>query len=302
MEDDGCKEYILLHTTVLKRKTRALNHYSEDTLEKYVRSSSDIDARQRLELGDHAQKCRLCRDYVEYFTTFYDDYRALSSDAHSERIITNRFLNTLYALMPLKPLKIHNANPGNYRTVLAAVTSARYDNRYITVAIMIAEREKALVRIIMDMQERKHKLYVLTEDPARRAFAMISFPDISLNLVADNHGHVETELETEITNRDWSKVRGILRLPVDEFYIGQNILMGDIPNLEGKHGLYYAQFQRTVDRLVVSIEKYKSYAPQITYAVLHGEHGKEMVRISGNGRGIFTDHNLSEISTLMVYC
>jgi hypothetical protein len=187
----------------------------ERTIEQYVRRPDALGAEDRRVVERLIAQDPGAAAYAEFLRGFYDRMNAESASAPSDRVeafVEDLFQEEEKAVIPVQPFRPRREPRP---TVLAADTAAPADERRFSVlTTLAAEAEDVLVRVVKDRDTGEGRLYVLAEPPERRAHVVVSFPDLGLDLVADEEGRLTFDLPTEIQPDQWADARAVVRRPV----------------------------------------------------------------------------------------
>lgn len=186
----------------------------ERTIEQYVRRPDALGAQDRRAAERLIAEDPGAAAYAEFLRGFYDRVDEESASPPSDRV--EAFVEDLFqeekAVIPVQPFRPRREPRP---TVLAADTAAPADERRFSVlTTLAAEAEDVLVRIVKDRDTGEGRLYVLAEPPERRAHVVVSFPDLGLDLVADEEGRLAFDLPAEIQTNQWADARAVVRRPV----------------------------------------------------------------------------------------
>jgi hypothetical protein len=137
-------------------------------------------------------------------------------------------------------------------TVLAAATkttrsgSARSDTRqaadapgpFQTFATLASEGGNVLVRVIGNPKENRGRVYVLSNDPERKAWAVVSVPELERHLVTGEDGTATFDLAEDERPDRWAGATALVRRPVAEARIESgdetplHLISGETPRRE----------------------------------------------------------------------
>jgi hypothetical protein len=152
-------------------------------------------------------------------TDFVDDLFDTESNSGSEN--REEAKSTVQA-WPFRPAE--EAQP----TVMAAATDTETEgSRFAVLATLAAEAQNVLVRVVGDRGTGQGRLYVLSDRPEMQAHAVVSFPELDLDLATDSEGHLEFDLPTGTAPEDWAETSALVRSPVAEYRLpaGEDILL-----------------------------------------------------------------------------
>ncbi|MCS3748931.1 hypothetical protein GGQ19_000082 [Salinibacter ruber] len=205
----------------------------EQRIERFVRDPESMPEGQRREARCLIEEDAGARAYADFLQGVYDRLEnenwleGGSPASPSERVeglveevFSEEEERSALSLQPFRPRR--NPRP----TVLAAETGAPEtrmhtgEGRFSVLAVLEAEEEDLLVRVIWDKDTRQARLYVLSELPERRAHALVSFPSLGLDLITDEEGCREFNVPLRISQKHWAGTRAVVRRPVAERAIG----------------------------------------------------------------------------------
>ena len=113
-------------------------------------------------------------------------------------------------------------------TVLAAATkTARPEadrqeaasGGFETFATLVSEGGEVLVRVLGNRQTGRGRAYVLSDEPERKAWSIISLPELGLHLVAVENGIATFDLPEGSIPSEWAEATALVRRPVDESWL-----------------------------------------------------------------------------------
>ena len=188
----------------------------ERHIERFVRNPKELPAERRQDVKRLIEADPGARAYAEFLRGFYDRLKEEPPATSSERV--DAFVEELFqetSEEPVVSLRPFRRRREPRPTVLAADTDGPGDERRFSVlTTLAAESEDVLVRIVEDRETGKGRLYVLDKSPKRRAHVIVSFPDLGLDLVADEEGRLAFDLPTDIDADQWAEARAVVRRPV----------------------------------------------------------------------------------------
>lgn len=169
-----------------------MKHCDEQLLERFLLDSNRLDDTVRRDIQSHLEACPVCAGTLEFLRSFYEEYRS-TRDVTSKGI--DRLMPLLFPSDNIIPLHPFHYTPGprqddRYTTVLAAMTNEKGGQRFHTVATLTSESQGTVVRMVYDRSEESFKLYVHSDDPQKREYAIISVPEIGTDFVTDKKGQV----------------------------------------------------------------------------------------------------------------
>jgi len=195
----------------------------ERRIERYVHRPAELGAQERHAVERLVEQDPGAAAYADFLRGFYDRLNEESGASPSNRVDTfveSTFQDdkeTVISLHPFRPRR--NLRP----TVLAADTDTSSENSQFSVlATLTAESKDMVVRIVEDRDAGQGRLYVLSEPPDLRAYAIVSFPEFGLDLVADEEGRLSFELPSDVSSEQWTDSRAVVRRPVSKQVLTPN--------------------------------------------------------------------------------
>jgi len=192
-----------------------VKHLSEHSIELYVLKRTIFDAATRTFMEEHLATCKVCaeveRDLRAYHAEFHDSLRTASNRVRlfAEQVSEPSNVIQLY---PYKHLPGKNVVDNRYVTVLAAHSPDSYPYRFKPIAVYSSIDQQLVVRILQDMEADLYKLYVLGAKQETCRFAVVSFPDLQMDLSTDESGKKDFTLPAEKRPPDWYALNAVVRL------------------------------------------------------------------------------------------
>ncbi len=275
-----------------------MKHYDEEILEQFALNPGMLGESIQTEIRLHIKDCSLCLGIFNYFADFFEEFHETLDRTPPE---VDEFVAGLYPVIPISNINIREPQePAMYVTVLAAMSAARGNDRFRSVATLASEEQRAVVRILQDNSTNKLRMYVITDDPGKRSYALLSFPEISADFVTDRNG----QIEVDFPHSNWNHMKGVLRLAVAEHNVEtQNLLNengGNYTDLNG--GLHSVSVAYQDKKLHITTSKKKNYAPDLNIAVVSGENDLTYFIPLQNGTGECVIASLPESLALRLYC
>jgi len=198
-----------------------MNHVAEHLIEFYVRHPEELDAITQQSVAGHVEACSACRSIAEFLRPFYAELETLDGKVSPqwEAWLAEHFPRAhVIPLHPFRPEPEESCAYSANAVVLAAMTrrSRSSGTRFQTVATLASRQQDVLLRILRDNESDTYRLYVLSHDPRQRRHAVISFPDLPLEVATDENGQARFQLAGDMASRKWESLNSILRLPVCE--------------------------------------------------------------------------------------
>lgn len=227
----------------------------ERRIERFVRRPGSMDEEQRREAERLIGLDPGAAAYARFLSGFYERLGEESSDPADSRV--EAFVQRLFgegkrsrdpdkkqnesapAVTPIEP---YGSGSSVRPTVLAADTAlpARDSSaekrstdpsgrkRFLMLAALASGDDRVLVRVVGDRATGRGRLYVLSEQAERQAHVVVSFPELGLDLVADEEGQATFDLskgppsEADVSAgaqaepyRDaWAGVSAVVRRPL----------------------------------------------------------------------------------------
>ncbi len=194
-----------------------MQHPDEHTIDLYVVRSLRLTDGERATMRSHLAACPECAQLAMRLEEFYQDlasFPAVAESSTTEVLARSRDNSVVLRLVPYRPRPDTAGLRLGYSTVLAAMTGRDHTlHLNETVATLAAEADRTLVRIRREDRAHKYRLYVHTEDPARRDGMVVTIPGLG-DFVVDEQGQVEFEVREEEEPQDWSLLEAVARIPV----------------------------------------------------------------------------------------
>ncbi len=275
-----------------------MKHYNDEIIEQFILNADSLDAQTRNELYAHCEECADCRVVLEYFAEFYN---AFNTGNKSIIPAIDEFVTGLYPVIPVSVFNVHeHREPKVYMTVLAAMSSTQGSDRFRSVATLASEEQQAVVRILQDNNTKRLRIYVITDDPSKKSHAVLSFPEISVDIVTDSRGQIEVDNVLS----DWKDLKGVLRLTVAEHSMTADQLFngnsGGVIQIEG--GLHEVTVTYRNNKLHIATFKKKHYAPDLNVAVISEKQNVNYFIPLTNGKGEYMLSSLPDSFMMRLYC
>ncbi len=273
-------------------------HLNEELIEQYALNAETMSDQTRAGIKAHLEDCLLCGQIYQYFSEFYSGYREKTVMPDS---LINDFISSISPVIPLTPISRQKSSVQKmYMTVLAALTQTLTKDRFTSVAVLASEEHHAVVRILQDNTTNRYKIYVITDDPAKRSHAVLSFPEMSVDFVTDSRGQLEVDSPTV----NWKSGKGLLRLAIAEHVLqGANLrITDDRKPLTLDVGLHSVMLAYVEENLQIITSKRKNYAPDVNVVVVSGESDETFFIPLKNGKGECSLPVLPESLTFRLYC
>ncbi|MGH7496345.1 MAG: hypothetical protein ACREOO_28675 [bacterium] len=199
-----------------------MNHIAEQSLEAYVRRPQTLDATAQNEIGEHLKTCEACRIIAGYLRDFYAE---LDRRRHEPVPRLEAFAKQLFPLpgtISLQPLLLppeRSHASDEYTLVLAARSPRPAEQRFQTVVTLASEQKDVLLRVLCDHESKTFRLFALAEDRRKGAHALISFPALGLEVLADAKGQATFALDKKGTPEDWKQIKCVLRMPLTAVHV-----------------------------------------------------------------------------------
>lgn len=283
-----------------------MNHIEEQLLDAYARQPENLPGDIRQSVEAHLAACAACRSIAEFLSAFYAD---LLESPHEAAPQVQALVDALFplphviSLQPFQP-KLEAISFGDgYTTVLAAM-SPTTPRRFQTVATFAAEPQSTLVRIMHDNAADIFKLYVLADDPYKREWAIVSFPQLAADFVTDDKGQVAFQLSAHARPENWAALEAILRLPIAAAHLALDRLQQhSSPQFLETMAADYAIALSYADKtLTIAVRSMKSNSQVIQRVVAKTTTGQTFLMTLRDGKGDLNLDALPETLTLRLYC
>jgi hypothetical protein len=282
-----------------------MRHIEEQLLEAYVQQPENLPGDLRQSLEAHLAACVACQSIAEFLRAFYADLReSPPAVAPQVQALVEAFF-PLHYIIPLHPFqpKLEAISFGDgYTTVLAAMSLAT-PRRFRTVATFAAEPQNTLVRITHDNSTDVFKLYVLADDPRKREWAIVSFPQLAPDFVTDDKGRVAFQLSTHARPENWATLEAVLRLPIAEVHLAfDRLQQNSAPQWLETTAADYAVALCYADKiLTIAVRAVKPHAQVIQRVVAKTITGQTFLVTLRDGKGDLNLDELPETLTFRLY-
>jgi hypothetical protein len=195
------------------------NHIAERKIEAYIRRPKDLGEAADQLVAAHLEVCGACRSIADFLRSFYAELESPDEeilpqiDEQMEALFFRARLVPLYPFRPV-PDKVYAGD--EYTGVLAAMSDEPPAPRFQTVATLASAQKDTLLRILRDNETNAFRLYIHAENRRQREHAIISFPELGMDFIADEKGQVTFKLAEQAVPADWETVKSVLRLPIHE--------------------------------------------------------------------------------------
>jgi hypothetical protein len=283
-----------------------MRHTEEQLLEAYAQQRENLpgDIRQLVEA--HLAVCAACQSIAEFLRAFYADLRESPPEVAPQMQALVDALFPLPHIIPLQPFqpKLDTISFGDgYTTVLAAMSPAT-PRRFKTVATFAAEPQNTLVRITHDNVTDVFKLYVLADDPRKREWAIVSFPQLAADFVTDDKGQVAFQLSAHARPENWAALEAVLRLPIVETHLPlDRFQQSSAPQFLETTAADHAVALSYADKILTIVaHATKPHAQVIQRVVVKTAAGQIFLATLRNGKASLNLDALPEALTLRLYC
>jgi hypothetical protein len=283
-----------------------MRHIEEQLLDVYAWQPEKLPGDLRQSVETHLAVCVPCQSITEFLRAFYADLRESPCEVAPQ---VRGLVEALFPpprvipLLPFQP-KLEAVSFGDgYTTVLAAMSPAA-PRRFQTVATFAAEPQNTLVRITHDNVTDVFKLYVLADDPRKREWAIVSFPQLAADFVTDDKGRVSFQLSGQARPENWAVLEAILRLPIAEVHLALDRLQQNSapPFLETTAADYAVSLSYADKILTIAVRSMKTQAQVIQRVAVQATSGPTFLVTLRDGKGELNLDALSETLTLRLYC
>ena len=192
-----------------------VKHLSEHSIELYVLKRTIFDAATRSFMQEHLKACPVCAEIERDLRTYHAEIHSSMRSTSSRVQVVGEKASPAEKIIPLYPYK-HFSNPdavdNRYVAVLAAHSPESFPYRFKPVAVYSSPDQEIVVRILQDTDADLYKLYVLAEKQDGCRFAVVSFPELQMDLGTDESGRMDFSLPGEQKPSDWHKLHVFVRL------------------------------------------------------------------------------------------
>jgi hypothetical protein len=290
-----------------------MNHIAEHIIEAHVRHPEALDAVTAQSVATHLKGCRACRAIADYLRTFYAELDGVedSVSPQVEKWIAAHFAGSrIIPLYPFRPEPDKLYASDEYTVVLAAMTHESPAPRFQTVATLASVEKSTLLRILRDNATGTFRVYILAEDRRQREHAIISFPELGMNLMADEKGQAVFALAEQALATDGETLTSVLKLPVLEVNWRSEMLRQKAMTLQETTSDYTAKIayaqdpakRGIFDTLTLDIQPRRREAATSTLAVVEGSAGQKFLVPLHDGKGDFRLAPLPETLVIRFYC
>lgn len=204
----------LIHTRT-ECLVRPMDVEAERLIARYLRHPETLGEAARRRAEHLLARDAGAERYADFLRTFY---RVLADEAERERSArVEQFVDDLFGASSTSTVEVRPFRPpsGPRPTVLAAATRTDSDDRRFSVlTTLAAEQEEVLVRVLGDHETGEGRVYVLTGASAGPAHAIVSFPELGMDLVTDADGRQTFALPSAVDRGDWEDAVAVVRQPV----------------------------------------------------------------------------------------
>ncbi len=192
-----------------------MKHLGEHSVGLYVLKRTIFDHATRAFMEDHLKTCTACaeveRELGVYHTELSDMLRTASNRVRIFAETVSQPPNAV-RLYPYRHLPDSTLVDTRYVTVLAAHSLESYPYRFKPIAIYSSIDQQIIVRILRDTEGGLYKLYVLGARQETSRFAVVSFPELQMDLSTDESGKKDFSLPSDKHPSDWHGLNVFVRL------------------------------------------------------------------------------------------
>ncbi|MCX6132443.1 MAG: hypothetical protein NTU47_01405 [Ignavibacteriales bacterium] len=192
-----------------------VKHISEHSIELYVLKPTIFDAATRAFMEEHLRSCAVCAEVERELRVYHAELNSNPRTASDRvRVIIERpsELSSVIRLYPYKHLPGSGFIDNRGITVLAAQSPGSFPHRFKPVAVYSSVDQQIVVRIVQDTEEDLYKLYVLGAQQENCRFAVVSFPELEMDLGTDESGKKDFSLPADKRPSDWYMLNAFVRL------------------------------------------------------------------------------------------
>ncbi|WP_103665894.1 hypothetical protein [Gracilimonas amylolytica] len=172
-----------------------MKRIQEKDIEQFVRFPHRLNADEINEIREAIDDSDETREIYEFYCDFYKEY-----DRVSEKRVYTIQLSTY------KTTRIHGP------VILAAKSIADDHEKLKTLATLVSEEHKVVVRVLENSTDASIQIHVLNNKSESIGHTVLSLPEYDLDIVTDKHGKVKGI--KNLSGVEWKRIKPILRLPV----------------------------------------------------------------------------------------
>jgi hypothetical protein len=258
-----------------------MNSFDEQQIDRLISAPGDVSPTERRRI-----KALITSDYsaamiAEFFRGFYSDFERL----RERPAAVDRFVDRLFPparVIHLQPCHSRSSDPGATTYILAAMSSDE-PARFETLASYAASDENVLVRLVLDRETNRCRVYVLAADDQRRANTLVSFPELNIDVATDDGGRGEFRVEYAHRDRDWSASPILLRLPVGKWTCHHGA--SAVP--DESEPMYSVNCRIDEHNLAIQVSSREVTSPAVLFALLDTDGERRVVPVhNGVGRAV----------------
>jgi hypothetical protein len=279
-----------------------MNHIAEDILERYLVHPETLREGEERFIEEHLATCSICSEIAAFLRAFHEEFASLRYTEHPRvrKLVDDAFpAGNVIALHPFRYTPDMPSHRPEYTTVLAAMTESATTQRFSPVATYASEQEKAVLRILHDNVEDVFKMYLQTDEPRKREFSMVSFPELPAELVTDNAGHVEFKLPPESQPAAWDALHPVLHIPAEIAELTADQIQGGVRTIELQGGTLRSVYHDGA--LELEIQQTRSERPRFTHALVKDPDKPGTLVYIGSGRGRCQLDPLPQVLVIRLY-
>ena len=190
-----------------------MDHLAEESIERYLLEPDRFSDAELYVMYTHLKECPRCRSIRDFLEDFYARLEEASSREAGGAVPASpektNFAHPVI-LRPMKDVPEFRLGPEARITVLAAESVVANTHRFTTMAALVSEREKVVMRIIHDRLENRYRMYLIAEDTERVKHTKVSIPALGIDLVTDEHGIAEFVLAPSREEPEWNTLQAVL--------------------------------------------------------------------------------------------
>lgn len=169
---------------------------TEHKIEQFIRFPHELSSDEKKQIENAIRVSDEMRRTYYFYKEFYAEYDRISGS--SKNVIV------------LKPYSFKKSRKGP--VVLAAMTGKTPLSGLKTLATLVSEKEKSVVRILEDQRDKTLQFHVLMKDLKQSERAILSLISPELDLVTNTDGKLKGV--QELSDVSWEQAHTLLRLPV----------------------------------------------------------------------------------------
>lgn len=198
-----------------------IKHFTEAELDAIAQKLANEEVLDLYEQYDHLINCSFCRERFELIRDFYfnfNDENISESNTNYEKFAASLIKKNTYKLNPFTP-EINFKSIGLSNTYLLAAETASDEIIQQKTFTLCYEPKQILVKIIVDYQQCKSHIFILSDVCENNSFVLLGVTDSDNNfylLVSDKSGFVANDFSSEF---NWNNCNFIIYTPVASYLL-----------------------------------------------------------------------------------